>query len=323
MQRLFGSGSLATGVLQSEQRLSQEQADAIQARWKAKRTGLTSAHEVIVLDSGASSIELSIPPADAQFLESRRFQIAEIARMFGVPSHMLMDTERSTSWGTGIEQQSIGFVVYTLRPWLTRVEQRVSRLVRPHAAYARYAVEGLLRVTPPSGRRSTRPCGKSASITPTKSVHWRSDPRSMREIPVTGRSTWANSDRPTPSATRRHRMSDLLYRFRGHLRPGSDVHRASLLQTDAQDGVAILRLYDPIDSWGGEWGVSAKEFAKALADMGDVSEIRLHINSPGGEVFEGIAIMNQLRAHSAQWWPSSTDLPLPLHRSSPARPTRP
>ena len=95
-------------------------------------------------------------------------------------------------------------------------------------------------------------------------------------------------------------MSDLLYRFRGHLRPGSDVHRASLLQTDAQDGVATLRLYDPIDSWGGEWGVSAKEFAKALADMGDVSEIRLHINSPGGEVFEGIAIMNQLRAHSAR-----------------------
>jgi HK97 family phage portal protein len=100
---------------------------------------------VIVLDSGAKFHQLSIPPADAQFLESRRFQIAEIARMFGVPSHMLMDTERSTSWGTGIEQQSIGFVVYTLRPWLTRVEQRVSRLVRPHAAYARYAVEGLLR----------------------------------------------------------------------------------------------------------------------------------------------------------------------------------
>lgn len=95
-------------------------------------------------------------------------------------------------------------------------------------------------------------------------------------------------------------MSDLLYRFRGHLRPGSDVHRASLLQTDAQDGVATLRLYDPIDSWGGEWGVSAKEFAEALAELGDASEIRLHINSPGGEVFEGIAIMNQLRAHSAR-----------------------
>ena len=95
-------------------------------------------------------------------------------------------------------------------------------------------------------------------------------------------------------------MSDLLYRFRGHLSPGSDVHRASLLQTDAQDGVATLRLYDPIDSWGGEWGVSAKEFAKALTELGTVSEIRLHINSPGGEVFEGIAIMNQLRAHSAR-----------------------
>lgn len=143
--KLFGSGSLATGVLQSEQRLSQEQADAIQARWRAKRTGLASAHEVIVVDSGAKFHQLSIPPADAQFLESRSFQISEIARLFGVPPHMLMDTDKSTSWGTGIEQQSIGFVVYTLRPWLTRVEQRVSRVIRPQAAYARYSVEGLLR----------------------------------------------------------------------------------------------------------------------------------------------------------------------------------
>jgi HK97 family phage portal protein len=143
--RLFGSGSLATGILQSEQRLTQDQADAIQARWRAKRTGLSSSHEVIVLDSGAKFHQLSIPPADAQFLESRRFQVTEIARMFGVPPHMLMDTEKSTSWGTGIEQQSIGFVVFTLRPWLIRVEQRVSRLLRPEAAYAKYSVEGLLR----------------------------------------------------------------------------------------------------------------------------------------------------------------------------------
>lgn len=96
-------------------------------------------------------------------------------------------------------------------------------------------------------------------------------------------------------------MPDLLYRFRGHLRPGTDVTRASLLSGESADGVATMRLYDPIDSWGGEWGVSAKEVAKSLADLGDdVKEIRLHINSPGGEVFEGIAIMNQLRAHSAR-----------------------
>lgn len=143
--RLFGNGSLASGILQTDQRLNSEQADALAARWKAKRAGLKGAHETIILDAGAKFQQLTIPPEDAQFLQSRSFQISEVARMFGVPPHMLMDTEKSTSWGTGIEQQSIGFVVYTLRPWLTRVEQRVTRLLRPQAVYAKFSVEGLLR----------------------------------------------------------------------------------------------------------------------------------------------------------------------------------
>lgn len=143
--RLFGNGSLASGILQTDQRLTSDQADALSARWKAKRSGLGSAHETMILDSGAKFQQLTIPPEDAQFLQSRSFQISEVARMFGVPPHMLMDTDKSTSWGTGIEQQSIGFVVYTLRPWLTRMEQRVSRLLNPQPAYAKYSVEGLLR----------------------------------------------------------------------------------------------------------------------------------------------------------------------------------
>jgi HK97 family phage portal protein len=143
--KLFGSGSLATGILQTEQRLTPDQADILQSRWKAKRSGLGSAHETIVLDRGATFQQLTIPPGDAQFIESRRFQISEVARMFGVPPHMLMDTEKSTSWGSGIEQQGIGFVVYTLRPWLTRTEQRISRLLKPEPVYAKFSVEGLLR----------------------------------------------------------------------------------------------------------------------------------------------------------------------------------
>lgn len=143
--RLFGSGSLASGILQTEQRLDQEAAERLKAAWKAKVGGLAKAHDVAVLDAGAKFQQLSIPPEDAQFIESRRFQISEVARIYGVPPHMLMDTEKSTSWGTGIEQQGIGFVVYTLRPWLTRVEQRLTGLLRPSQVYARYSVEGLLR----------------------------------------------------------------------------------------------------------------------------------------------------------------------------------
>lgn len=64
---------------------------------------------------------------------------------------------------------------------------------------------------------------------------------------------------------------------------------------------AVFRIYDPIDSWGGEWGVSAKEFVAALDELDDdTPEIRVHINSPGGEVYEGIAILNALRNHNAR-----------------------
>lgn len=143
--RLFGSGSLATGLLTTEQKLTEPQATALKTRWAEKTKGLQASHEVAVLDSGAKFQQLSIPPEDAQFIESRRFQVAEIARIFGIPPHMLMETDRSTSWGSGIEQQGIGFVVYTLRPWLTRFEQRVTKILRPIETYAQYSVEGLLR----------------------------------------------------------------------------------------------------------------------------------------------------------------------------------
>lgn len=78
--------------------------------------------------------------------------------------------------------------------------------------------------------------------------------------------------------------------------------RASILPTTVgDDGVATLRLYDPIDSWGGEWGVSAKEFATALDALPqDTSTIMLHLNSPGGEVFEAVTMLNQMRRHPAR-----------------------
>lgn len=144
--KLFGSGSLMGGILQTEQRLDEPTADRLKQRWREKIAGLDKAHDVAVLDAGAKFQPITMPNNDAQFIESRRFQIAEIARLFGVPPHMLMDTEKSTSWGTGIEQQSIGFVVYTLRSsWLSRVEHRVTKELGPSDVYAKYKVEGLLR----------------------------------------------------------------------------------------------------------------------------------------------------------------------------------
>lgn len=77
--------------------------------------------------------------------------------------------------------------------------------------------------------------------------------------------------------------------------------RAEAPEPKVADGVATLRLYDPIDDWGGEWGISAKEFAGVLDQItDDVNEIRLLVNSPGGVVWEGLAILNALRAHPAR-----------------------
>ena len=77
--------------------------------------------------------------------------------------------------------------------------------------------------------------------------------------------------------------------------------KAEVPNVGGDETVAVIRLYDPVDSWGESWGVSAKEMATALDGLPDtVTEIRLHINSPGGEVYEGIAILNLLRNHSAR-----------------------
>ena len=144
--RLYGSGNMISGVLQTEQRLKADQAAALKASWQAKYGGVQSAGDVAVLDSGASFHPVTMPYKDSQFLESRMFQVTEVSRMFGVPPFLLMSTEKSTSWGTGLEQQAQGFVTWDLAPtWLTPTEQRVTKELLPKSVYAKYQLGGLLR----------------------------------------------------------------------------------------------------------------------------------------------------------------------------------
>ncbi|MEV8354629.1 phage portal protein [Streptomyces niveus] len=144
--KLYGSGNMISGVLQTEQRLTAEQAGALKANWRAKMGGSQAAHDVAVLDSGASFQPVAMPYKDSQFLESRMFQVTEVSRMFGVPPFLLMSTEKSTSWGTGLEQQAQGFVTWDLAPtWLTPTEQRVTKELLPKSVYAKYQLGGLLR----------------------------------------------------------------------------------------------------------------------------------------------------------------------------------
>ena len=92
---------------------------------------------------------LSMTPQDAQMLETRSFQIEEICRWFRVPPFMIGHTQKSTSWGTGLEQQQIGFLTFALEPYLERIEQAIRRsLIAPEerrTIFAEFKVEKLLR----------------------------------------------------------------------------------------------------------------------------------------------------------------------------------
>ncbi len=91
--------------------------------------------------------QLSVTEQDMQFLETRKFSRGEIAGWFHVPPHMIGDTEKSTSWGTGIEQQQIGFLSFTLRPDLVSWEARMNRdlIQNRERFYVKFAIEGFMR----------------------------------------------------------------------------------------------------------------------------------------------------------------------------------
>jgi HK97 family phage portal protein len=139
--RFFGDSASPSGALETDQNLTEDQATRTMKSWVSSHAGR---RHPAVLSGGLKWRPLSIMPDESQFLQTRKFQRGEIAMMFGVPPHMIGDTERSTSWGTGIEQQSIGFVRYTLRPWLICIEQALSALL-PRGQFVRFNADALLR----------------------------------------------------------------------------------------------------------------------------------------------------------------------------------
>lgn len=139
--RFFRDSAHPSAVLESDQALTDEQAERNMRAWKQTHGGRRNP---AFLSGGLKYRQIMIMPSESQFLEARKFARSEIAMLFRVPPHMIGDTERSTSWGTGIEQQSIGFVRYTLRPWLTAIEQHLTRLL-PRGQHARFNAEALLR----------------------------------------------------------------------------------------------------------------------------------------------------------------------------------
>ena len=143
--KFFANGANPSGVLEHPGTLKDP--GRVRDSWNAAFGGSSNAHKVAVLEEGLKYTPISISPNEAQFLETRKFQIDEIARIFRVPPHMVGDLEKSSF--SNIEQQSLEFVKYTLDPWVARWEQAISRTLFSQTEKATYFVkfnvDGLLR----------------------------------------------------------------------------------------------------------------------------------------------------------------------------------
>ncbi|ORE90204.1 Phage portal protein, HK97 [Stappia sp. 22II-S9-Z10] len=124
--KFFANGANIGSVLETERQLG-EVAQANLQRSLEDYRGTENAHKTLILEDGITFKPIGMSGRDAQYIETRKFSRADIAMFFGIPPHMLGDTEKSTSWGTGIEQQSLGFVAYTLQDWLTTWEETINR----------------------------------------------------------------------------------------------------------------------------------------------------------------------------------------------------
>ena len=146
--RFFANDARPSVLLKHPAQLSETARANLRDSWQEMHGGANRGG-VGILEEGMDFATVGMPPQDAQFLETRRFQVQEFARFYRIPPHLLADVERSTSWGSGIEQQNIGFVVYTMRPWLVRIEKEVNRKLIPaqerRRYYAEFLVDGLLR----------------------------------------------------------------------------------------------------------------------------------------------------------------------------------
>ncbi|OZI64610.1 phage portal protein [Bordetella genomosp. 4] len=146
---VFKRGLMPTTWFKYPKVLKDNQREEARLFIEDRLSGAVNAGRPAILEADMEVGTIGINPADAQLLQSRGYSVEEICRWFRVPPWMVGHTEKSTSWGTGIEQQMIGFLVFTLGPWLKRIEQSISKdLLSPIERmryYPKFSVEGLLR----------------------------------------------------------------------------------------------------------------------------------------------------------------------------------
>lgn len=145
----YRNGGKPSGVLMVDKLLTDEQADRLHKKYAGMGEGTGGANKLWVLEAFAKYQQITIPPEDAQMLQTRQHQVADIARFFGMPLFLLNETEKSTSWGSGLEQQNLAFLAYCLQPYLNSIETGINRWLIPEnereTYFAEHNVDGLLR----------------------------------------------------------------------------------------------------------------------------------------------------------------------------------
>lgn len=127
--RMFEDGALISGLVTPDEDVTPEEARQMKDDLTVKVLGAENAGSIAFINRKLKFSQWSLSAVDAQFLESRQFQIEEISRWTGVPPHLLMQTDKQTSWGTGVGEQNRGLKQFTLLGWTKRIEQRLSRLI--------------------------------------------------------------------------------------------------------------------------------------------------------------------------------------------------
>lgn len=163
----FANASLPPAYISVPGGLSESGATLMRKAWERLHLGSDNSGRVAVLTEGAEFRPLSLTPEQTQFIETKRFSIQDVARLFGIPPHLLADASNSTSWGSGLAEQNTAFSRYTLTPWVERLDWAFTWLLRSEGrqpnAFVRIHLEGFERGSY-SDRIDTYSAGLDAGI---------------------------------------------------------------------------------------------------------------------------------------------------------------
>jgi HK97 family phage portal protein len=151
--KFFANGATPGAIVEVPGTLSEEGLKRARDAWRVANSGVDNAHRVALLTEGAKFSKIAFAPDEAQFLQTRQFQVPEIARIFGVPPHLIADATNSTSWGSGLAEQNQAFAMFSLRPWLERIEAGLTRLLFAETAnrqlFVKFSLDGIQRGAAP------------------------------------------------------------------------------------------------------------------------------------------------------------------------------